>query len=75
MRQDSEFTRLEPRSSKSQDFAYTTVLSHQSALSGTKYYSAQCFMYPMKTVHRVQLFLDTFCQNGLQFRIICVCTA
>ena len=25
----------------------------------------------MKTVHTVQSFLDTFCQNGLQFRIIC----
>ena len=29
----------------------------------------------MKTVHTVQSFLDTFCQNGLQFRIICACKA
>ena len=29
----------------------------------------------MKTVHTVQSFLDTFSQNGLQFRIICACKA
>ena len=34
-------------------------------------YIAQGLVYPMKTVHTVQSFLDTFCQNGLQFRIIC----
>ena len=31
---------------------------------------AQRLVYSMKTVHTVQSFLDTFCQNGLQFRII-----
>ena len=36
---------------------------------------AQGLVYPMKTVHTVQSFLDTFCQNGLQFRIICACKA
>ena len=39
----------------------------------TRQYIAQGLVYPMKTVHTVQSFLDTFCQNGLQFRIICAC--
>ena len=41
----------------------------------TRQYIAQGLVYPMKTVHTVQSFLDTFCQNGLQFRIICACKA
>ena len=42
----------------------------------TRQYIAQgLLVYPMKTVHTVQSFLDTFCQNGLQFRIICACKA
>ena len=41
---------------------YPAVLLSQSAILDTRRYTAQCFMYPMKTVHRVQLFLDTFCQ-------------
>ena len=41
----------------------------------TGQYIAQRLVYPMKTVHTVQSFLNTFCQNGLQFRIICACKA
>ena len=41
----------------------------------TRQYIAQGLVYPMNTVHTVQSFLDTFCQNGLQFRIICACKA
>ena len=37
----------------------------------TRQHIAQGLVYPMKTVHTVQSFLDTFCQNGFQFRIIC----
>ena len=54
---------FEPRTCKLQDRAYTTVLLSQSAIPDTRHYNAQCFMYPMKTVHRVQLFVDTFCQK------------
>ena len=41
----------------------------------TRQYIAQGLLYPMKTVHTVKSSLDTFCQNGLQFRIICACKA
>ena len=41
----------------------------------TRQYIVQGLVYPMKTIHTVQSFLDTFCQNGLQFRIICACKA
>ena len=41
----------------------------------TRQYIAQGLVYPMKTVHTVQSFLDTFCLNGLQSRIICASKA
>ena len=57
-------------------YAYTIVLLGQS--TNTEHKTTHCtgvggLVYPMKTVHTVQSFLDTFCQNGLQFRIICAC--
>ena len=41
----------------------------------TRQYIAQGMAYAMKPGDTVQSFLDTFCQNGLQFRILCACKA